>query len=74
MLKRIAREIQRSCAHGIVCKVLLLNLLPGRSPADWHSVGPVYNAAITELARGDSGWELVRLNEVPPEVVRVTPQ
>jgi broad specificity phosphatase PhoE len=61
-------------AHGIVCKVLLLNLLPGRSPADWHSVGPVYNVAITELVRDTTKWQLVRLNEVPPEVVRVTAQ
>jgi hypothetical protein len=54
--------------------VLLLNLLPGRSPTDWHSVGPVYNVAITELVRGPSGWELERLNEVSPEVARVTAQ
>jgi probable phosphoglycerate mutase len=59
-------------AHGIVCKVLLLSLVPGYSPADWHVVGPIYNTAITELVREDAIWRAVRINDVPPEVASVT--
>ncbi len=36
-------------AHGVVCKVLLLTLLPGWSAANWLRLGPIHNVAITEL-------------------------
>ncbi len=52
-------------AHGVVCKVLLLSLLPGRSVADWRRLGPITNAALTELEQRASCWELRRLNESP---------
>jgi 2,3-bisphosphoglycerate-dependent phosphoglycerate mutase len=54
-------------AHGVVCKVLLLNLLPGHSAADWKKLGLSRNVGISELARIDTGWRAFRLNEVPPE-------
>lgn len=57
-------------AHGIVCKVLLLNLLPGRSIADWHRIGHIPNVAITELVAAEDGWHALRVNELPAEVVR----
>jgi len=52
-------------AHGVVCKVLFLSVLPGFSVADWHRLGPIRNAALREL-EGDAGrWRARRLNEVP---------
>jgi probable phosphoglycerate mutase len=55
-------------AHGVVCKVLLLTLLPGWSPADWRRLGPIHNVGISELVREGEDWRAVRLNEVPPAV------
>jgi broad specificity phosphatase PhoE len=55
-------------AHGMVCKVLLLSLLPGWSIADWKRLGPIHNVAITELINADGRWEAVRINELPAEV------
>ncbi len=53
-------------AHGIVCKVLLLSLLPGLGVADWATVGPIYNVAIHELVREDGGeWHAPRINDLP---------
>ena len=54
-------------AHGVVCKVLLLSLLPGYSAADWGKLGRSRNVGISELVRADGGWRAVRLYEVPPE-------
>ncbi len=56
-------------AHGIVCKVLLLSLLPGYGLADWHRIGPIHNVAISELSRNSSGWTALRINDLPLEVV-----
>jgi broad specificity phosphatase PhoE len=58
-------------AHGVVCKVLLLNLLPGYSAADWNKLGPSRNVGISELARVADGWRAIRLNEVPPQAARL---
>jgi broad specificity phosphatase PhoE len=55
-------------AHGIVCKVLLLSVLPGYAITDWHRLGPIRNVGISELLGEDGSWEAVCLNEVPPEV------
>jgi broad specificity phosphatase PhoE len=54
-------------AHGVVCKVLLLSLVPGRSVADWSHVGPIHNVAIHELIREhvDSPWTAARINDLP---------
>jgi 2,3-bisphosphoglycerate-dependent phosphoglycerate mutase len=59
-------------AHGIVCKVLLLNLLPGHSPADWHRLGPIANVGISELIGSGDAWTAVRVNAVAPEVACVS--
>lgn len=52
-------------AHGMVCKVLLLSLLPAWSIADWKRLGPIHNLAIHELLGENSVWQAVRLNELP---------
>src|SRR5205823_1345990 len=41
-------------AHGVVCKVLLLSVLPGYGVADWNSLGRIPNLAVSEL-RGAGG-------------------
>jgi broad specificity phosphatase PhoE len=58
-------------AHGIVCKVLLLNVLPGYTVADWHRLGPVRNVAISELVRDHAAWRAVRLNDLSPAVAAI---
>jgi broad specificity phosphatase PhoE len=58
-------------AHGMVCKVLLLTLLPEWSVGDWKRFGPVPNVGISELLGGPDGWRAVRLNEVVPAVAAV---
>lgn len=55
-------------AHGIVCKVLLLALVRGHTPADWHRLGPVRNVAVYDLAEDGGVWRLEGVSE-PPEVV-----
>ena len=55
-------------AHGVVCKVLLLSLVKGRSAADWHKIGPMRNACITELLENGLGWQVIRLNEGLPAI------
>jgi broad specificity phosphatase PhoE len=55
-------------AHGGVCKVLLLSLLPGHSAADWRRLGLVPNLGVSELVGRGDAWEAVRLNELPPGV------
>lgn len=51
-------------AHGAIIKMLLLSTLPGRSPTEWLSFGPIHNVAIHELVRGPEGpWSAIRLNE-----------
>ncbi len=54
-------------AHGIVCRVLLLSLLPGYTVADWQRV-PTPNVGISELVRGDGPWRAERISEVPEGV------
>jgi broad specificity phosphatase PhoE len=56
-------------AHGVVCRVLLLSVLPGHTIADWPRLGPMRNVGINELVREQGVWRAVRLNEVPAEVV-----
>jgi broad specificity phosphatase PhoE len=59
-------------AHGIVCKVLLISLLPQYSLADWHRIGPVPNVGINELYRSNGQWQATRLNDVPAAVAVVS--
>ena len=55
-------------AHGIVCRVLLLSLLPGYRVADWPRLGPMLNVGVHELVWEEGAWRVVRLNEVPAGV------
>lgn len=57
-------------AHGIVCRVLLLALLPGYSLTDWPRIG-VDNVALNELLHDGDSWRALRLNEVPADVVNI---
>ncbi|MSU80684.1 MAG: histidine phosphatase family protein [Gemmataceae bacterium] len=52
-------------AHGIVCRVLLLSILPGWTVADWEKLGPIRNIAINELTWDGEAWIAERLNDVP---------
>jgi 2,3-bisphosphoglycerate-dependent phosphoglycerate mutase len=56
-------------AHGVVCKVLFLSLLPGFSPADWQRLGPIRNVALTELEGTHGRWQARQLNELPESVI-----
>jgi len=58
-------------AHGIVCKVLLLELLPGHGPTAWATLGRVPNVAVSCLRRTPSGYEAVPLLTVPEPVARL---
>ena len=51
-------------AHGIVCRVLLLSLLPDYSIRDWHRIG-IDNVAINELLHDGETWRALRINELP---------
>ena len=55
-------------AHGVVCKVLLLTLLPAYSVGDWKKIGPIHNVAISELQYEAEQWQAVRVNELPARV------
>lgn len=57
--------------HGVVCKVLLLSLLPGYSPADWTRIGKAHNLAVSELIFTQGHWHALRLLEVPEPVRQV---
>jgi broad specificity phosphatase PhoE len=68
-------------AHGVVCKVLLLSLLPGYGPADWVRIGRVANLAATELSCDGAIWVTGALHPprldgplmvVPPPVAALT--
>jgi len=71
-LERVARRYPDGrtvvVAHGVVCKVLLLAMLPDRSPADWQKLGKVQNLAVSELRFDGSAWSAGMLLEVPPPV------
>lgn len=60
-------------AHGVVCKVLLLSLLPELGPAAWQKLGRVANLAVSELQYEGAQWRAARLLEVPPPVAALTP-
>jgi broad specificity phosphatase PhoE len=55
-------------AHGVVCKVLLLSLVPGLSVANWQSLGPIKNVALHELFKEGAEWRLLRCNDLPEAV------
>jgi broad specificity phosphatase PhoE len=59
-------------AHGVVCKVLLLSLLPGFGPVDWIRIGRVANLSVSELTRDGETWKAASLLVVPPPVAALT--
>jgi probable phosphoglycerate mutase len=59
-------------AHGVVCKALLLSLLPGWGPTGWVKLGRVANLAVSELVPDGANWRAVRLLEVPGPVAALT--
>lgn len=58
-------------SHGVVCKVLLLSLVPGYSAADWLRIGVAKNVAVSELLATADGWQARHLLMVPPPVQAV---
>lgn len=76
ILERLAREYSGKSivvvAHGIVCKVLLLSLLPGYSPADWKKIGRITNLATSILRRDGTAWHAETLNVLPVAVAKLT--
>jgi probable phosphoglycerate mutase len=64
--RTLAREYESKpfviIAHGVVCRVLLLSLVAGLTPADWHKFDPTPNVAVNELVWEKSGWRPVRIN------------
>jgi broad specificity phosphatase PhoE len=60
-------ETQVIVAHGVVCKVLLVTLLPGAGVADWRRLGPIHNVGVTELV-WEGEWRAVRMNVPPAEL------
>jgi broad specificity phosphatase PhoE len=60
-------------AHGVVCKVLLLCLLPGYGPSAWKRLGRVPNLAVSELTRTGKGtWSAAEVLQVPPPVAALS--
>ncbi len=57
--------------HGVVCKVLLLTLLHGKSPANWVDIGRIPNLAVSELVPHGEKWWANRLLILPPPVESV---
>ena len=57
-------------AHGIVCRVLLLSVLPGVTVADWKQLGSIRNLAISDLTYDGVIWRATSLNQVPDLVER----
>jgi probable phosphoglycerate mutase len=57
--------------HGVVCKVLLLSILHGKTPADWSKIGRIPNLAVSELVPEGTKWRADQLLIVPPHVERV---
>lgn len=57
--------------HGVVCKVLLLNILHGRSHADWVNIGKIPNLAVSELVPDGDKWRAESLLFLPPPVIAV---
>jgi 2,3-bisphosphoglycerate-dependent phosphoglycerate mutase len=61
-------ETQVVVAHGVVCKLLLVTLLPGRGVADWRRLGPIHNVGVFELVEEGAAWRAVRMNAPPAEL------
>ena len=55
-------------AHGVLCKFLLLSMLPGWDATGWVTLGRVANLSVTELVPHEGGWRAASLLRVPPPV------
>jgi broad specificity phosphatase PhoE len=55
-------------AHGVVCKILLLSLLPDWDATGWVKLGRVANLSVTELVADGGKWRAESLLQVPPPV------
>ncbi len=51
-------------AHGIVCKVLISNLIPGQT---WATLGPTRNVAVHELVGSLGNWNMIRSGWLPAD-------
>ena len=60
-------QTQVIVAHGVVCKVLLVTLLPGIGVADWRRL-VVHNVGVTELVWEGDAWRAGRMNVPPAEL------
>ena len=58
-------------AHGLVCKVLLLSVLPDWPVSRWKQLGPIPNLAVSELVGDANGWRAESLNVVPKVVLEI---
>lgn len=58
-------------AHGVVCKVLLLNILNGYGPADWTRLGRALNLSVSELVPHGEQWRANQLLIVPEPVLKL---
>ena len=58
-------------AHGVVCKVLLLSIVCGYSPADWTRVGKAMNLSVSELVPDGELWRANALLAIPEPVALV---
>lgn len=58
-------------AHGIVIRVILLNILEGYNVADWPKLGSVRNVSVSEVTGTGKLWRATRIGEVPEEVKRL---
>ena len=58
-------------AHGIVIRVILLNILEGYNVADWPKLGSIRNVSVSEVTGSGRQWRAVRMGEVPEEVRRL---
>jgi broad specificity phosphatase PhoE len=72
--QRLTQEHSARClvvvCHGIICRVLLLSLLPGHGVADWQRIATP-NVGISELEQSDGQWSARRISEVPATVAAV---
>lgn len=67
MVRTHAGERIALVSHGVVCKVLLLDLLEEGDASRWHALGRVSNLAVSELV-DDRGWRATRVLVVPDVV------
>jgi len=68
-----AQHAGRSIAvivHGIVCRVILLSILPGWGPANWDRLGSTLNCSISDLLLENGAWTPLALNR-QPDAIRV---